>query len=483
MNLNALRRRENLGILLIAGMSLASTSAANWPQFRGLHGWAVAQERIPLPDRIDLDKHTVWKVSMASGKSSPVVFDDRIYLTALRDKKLLTIAIDRGTGAIVWEREASYEKLEEHHRRSSPAVASVATDGRRVVSFFGSFGLLCHDAGGRELWRLPLGPLNDPQGAASSPIIADGNVFLVRDQDTGSFLAAYDLDSGRQVWRVERPNVRRNYGTPTLWKNGDNFEIVSAATATVAGYSLRTGRQKWRALGCARVVSATPVVGPDGTLYVVNAGGGGDLRAKHYPPFKQVVAAADANGNGLLEKTELPGGPIAGFIDQFDRDASGALDEEEYESIRRIYRSVRHVAMAIRPGGSGDIAETHVKWTQDRMIPRNASPVVHNGHLFLIRDGGILTSLDIADGEIVKSERLEDGAGSYFSSPVIGDGKIFLFSDRGRLSVVTAEGEWRQIGSTDFDEEVMATPAIVDGRIYIRTDAHLYCLGFQEKAR
>jgi outer membrane protein assembly factor BamB len=457
--------------------------AANWPQFRGIHGRAVAHERTPMPDRIDLSEHTIWKVPMASGQSSPVIFDNQIYLTALREEKLLTIALDRETGAIVWEREAPYEKLEEHHRRSSPAVASVATDGRRVVSFFGSFGLLCYDTDGRELWRKPLGPFNDPQGAASSPVIADGKVFLERDQDTDSFLAAYDLNSGRKKWRVDRPNVRRNYGTPTLWKNGDKFEIVSAATATITGYSLRTGRQNWQIHGCARVVSATPVVGYDGSLYVVNAGGGGDLRAKHYPPFKQVIADADANGNGLLEKKEIPGGPIAGFIDQFDRDASGALDEEEYESIRRIYRSVRHVAMAVRPGGSGDITDTHVKWTQDRMIPRNASPVVHNGHLFMVRDGGILTSLDIADGAIVKSERLEKATGSYFSSPVIGDKKVFLFNDRGMLSIVTAEGDWKQIGSTDFDEDVLATPAIVNGRIYVRTAEHLYCLGLRKEER
>lgn len=343
--------------LWILGMSPALLSAANWPQFRGPNANGVATGSVPLPDQIDLERHVLWKVPMASGKSSPVIFDDRIYLTAFRDKKLLTIALDCGAGAIRWEREVPYEKLEEHHRRSSPAVASVATDGSHVVSFFGSFGLVCHDTRGRELWRKPMGPFNDPQGAASSPIIADGKVFLERDQDTDSFIAAY--------------------------------------------------------------------------------------------------------------------------IDQFDRDASGALDETEYESIRAIYRSVRHVAMAIRPGGSGDITGTHVKWTQDRMIPRNASPVVHNGHLFMVRDGGILTSLDIADGRIVKSERLQDGTGSYFSSPVIGDGKIFLFSDRGRLGVVTAVGDWRQLGSTDFDEEVLATPAIVDGRICVRTAAHLYCLGLR----
>ncbi len=104
-----------------------------------------------MPDRIDLSEHTIWKVPMASGQSSPVIFDNQIYLTALREEKLLTIALDRETGAIVLEREAPYEKLEEHHRRSSPAVASVATDGRRVVSFFGSFGLLCYDTDGREL--------------------------------------------------------------------------------------------------------------------------------------------------------------------------------------------------------------------------------------------------------------------------------------------------------------------------------------------
>jgi len=153
------------------------------------------------------------------------------------------------------------------------------------------------------------------------------------------------------------------------------------------------------------------------------------------------------------------------------------LDEEEYESIRRIYQSVRHVAMAIRPGGKGDITDTHVAWTQDRMIPRNASPVVYKNHLFMVRDGGILTSLNLSDGSIAKTGRLTDAGGSYFSSPVAAGGRIYLLNDRGTLTTVAAEGDWKQVGSTRFDEECFATPAIVDGRIYVRTAKAMYCLG------
>ncbi len=473
--------KSHLTLWICAGLvaTASGARAGDWPQFRGPNAAGIAASDKRLPERIDPARDTLWKTPLAPGHSSPVVVGNQIYVTALRGKKLLTAALNLGNGRLLWEREAPYETLEEHHRRSSPAVASVAADAEHVVSFFGSSGLLCHTPEGRELWRRRMGPFHDPQGAASSPIIVDDKVVMVRDQDTGSHIAAFDLRTGSEVWRTKRPNFRRNYGTPVVWDNNERRQIVTAGSAMVTGYDLTTGRLEWHVIGCARVVSATPVVGADGRLYVVNAAGGGDLRGQHYPPFKDILSRSDANHNGQLEKKEIPAGPIAGYLDQFDRDASGALDEDEYESIREIYRSVRHVAMAIRPGPVGDATDTHVVWTQDRMIPRNASPVVHRGILFMVKDGGILTSLDLKDGSVLKSERLEKATGSYFASPVIGDGRVFLMSERGKLSIVTAEGEWRQTGAADFDEETLATPAIMDGRILIRTKTNLHCLGIR----
>lgn len=467
-------RWASLAILASAAVSL---SAADWPQFRGPNASGVAPDNSQIPAQIDLSTDLIWKTPVGAGHSSPVIVDGKLFLTAFEDAKLWTLAFDSTKGSPLWKQEAPHEKLEEHHRRSSPAVASAACDGRRVVSFFGSCGLFCYDTSGRLLWRLPLGPFNDPQGAASSPIIAGDRIVMVHDQDNGSHMAAYRLSDGSEIWRAERSAFRRNYGTPVLWNNAGRTEVVTAGSSLITGYDLSNGTLVWSVVGCARVVSATPVVGADGGLYVVNAGGGGDLRGRNQPAFGSLLESSDKNANGKLEKKELPKGPIAGFIDQFDRNADGALDEEEYESIRRIYQSVRHVAMAIRPGGKGDITDTHVAWTQDRMIPRNASPVVYKNHLFMVRDGGILTSLNLSDGSIAKTGRLTDAGGSYFSSPVAAGGRIYLLNDRGTLTTVAAEGDWKQVGSTRFDEECFATPAIVDGRIYVRTAKAMYCLG------
>ena len=226
----------------------------------------------------------------------------------------------------------------------------------------------------------------------------------------------------------------------------------------------------------ARVINMTPVVGDDGSLYIVNSGGGGGALLRS---CKELLATDDANGNGKLEPGELPKSTVKSFFDQFDRDRSGALDETEYESIREILARCRDVAMAIRPGGRGDVTDSHVLWTGSRSIPRNASPLVYKGILYMVKDGGILTSLDAKTGRVVKQGRLS-GTGKYFSSPVLGDGKIYLLSDRGELSVVSAEPKWRQIGQADFEEDVYATPAIADGRLYIRTVGHLYCFGLND---
>ena len=143
--------------------------------------------------------------------------------------------------------------------------------------------------------------------------------------------------------------------------------------------------------GLCRVVSNTPVAGDDGKLYVASTGGG---ETGPQPSFEELIQSSDRNKSGTLEPAELPGSPIKGFFGQFDRDADGSLDRTEYESIREIFSLSRSVALAIRPGGRGDISETHVAWEYGKSIPRNSSPVFHNGHLFMVKDGGILTSLD-----------------------------------------------------------------------------------------
>ncbi|MDP7019058.1 MAG: PQQ-binding-like beta-propeller repeat protein [Pirellulaceae bacterium] len=445
----------------------------SWPQFRGLNGAGVADQH-PLPGDLQAAENLIWKRPIAKGHSSPVVVGGRIYLTALDKKRLLTIAMNAETGEQIWSDPAPFEKLESVHRIGSPATASVATDVAAVFSFFGSSGMSAHSLDGELKWRKRMGPFNNSFGACSSPILVGDRLISLQDHDTGSHLAAFDKSNGDLLWRVERPNFRRNYGTPVVWRTGEETQIVVAGTAQLMAYNVDDGELRWQVRGLCRVVSNTPVVGEDGSLYVASTGGGS---APPQPAFDQLILERDANKNGRLEAKELPNSPIKSFIDQFDRDANGGLDEEEYESIRTIFAQAKSEAMVIRPGGRGDITDSHVAWRDGgKSTPRNASPLIYRGRMYMVKDGGILTVLDAGDGKLLERVRIR-GGGKFFSSPVAGDGKLYVCSDRGNVTVLAADDSLKQQSQIALAEDIYATPAIADGRVYVRTVSGLYCFG------
>lgn len=448
-----------------------ATSRADWDQFRGPDGGGVVDDAASLPADIGPDsQHLVWKTPVPKGHSTPVVHGDRIFLTGLAEKSLRTFAVNRLNGKIVWSAEAPYEKLESVHRIGSHATPSVATDGEVVISMFGSSGLFCYDVNGKQLWHRPMGPFNNSFGAASSPLLVDDRIVMVQDHDTGSFLAIYDKNTGDEVWKAERPNSRRNYSTPCIWTVNEKRQIVVAGSAHVVAYDFETGDVIWTVRGVSRVVNTTPVVGDDNRLYVACTGG----QESEQPVFAEVLNGADANSNGTLEPNELPKSPIKSFFTQFDRDADGSLDKEEYNSIREIFSLSETVAMAIRPGGTGDITNSHVDWKESKSIPRNSSPLYYKGILFLVADGGIATSINADTGEMFHRGRLSN-TGKYYSSPAASDGKLYIISERGHLTVVSVEAEWRQLAESSFEEDVYASPTISHGCIFVRTVSNLYC--------
>ena len=422
----------------------------------------------------------MWKIKLAEGHSSPVAYGNRLYVTAVRDDKLLTIALDRQTGATLWEAAAPHEELEPIHRIGSHAQSTPATDGEHIVSFFGSSGLIAYDSQGQQLWIHRMGPFKNDFGAGSSPILVDDRVILCQDHDTDSFLAAYDKQSGELLWKTDRSEFARNYCTPVLWEVGGRKQIVVAATLRVVGYDFETGRPLWTVRGVSRTVCATPVVGDDGLLYVAGWSAGGDPDDRiQVGPFADAAASYDRNHDGALEEQELPEGAIRQRFPQVDRDKDGRITEEEYEYFRNLFDESRNVVMAIEPGGSGDVTDTLVKWQSSRQVPFCASPVYDRGFVFTVKDGGIFCSIDAASGKIIKTGRLH-GTKNYYASPVAGDGKLYLVDEQGELSVVSAAGRWQLLSSADFGENTYATPALVAGRIYLRTAGHLYCFGMDD---
>jgi outer membrane protein assembly factor BamB len=392
------------------------------------------------------------------------------------------MAVNRTTGKLLWEREAPYDRLETIHNIGSYAQCSPATDGERVVSLFGSSGLACYSLDGDLLWQVPMGPFNDEFGAASSPFINEDRVIVGQDHDTGSFLASFDKRTGKELWRTDRSEFSRNSGSPILWTVNGRKQVVLAGTLRVCGYDWEAGRELWTVRGLSRVVCMTPVIGPDNMLIVAGWSAGGDPGERlSLEPFERFVEKFDTDGNGTFEKSEIKEGPLQSRFSQCDRNKDGKITRPEYDEFQRLFDKSENAVLAIKPGASGDATDTHVAWRFGRFVPFCASPLYHNGRVYLIKDGGIFTCLDARTGALQKTGRVP-ATGAYYASPAVGDGKILLLNEKGQLSVVSAEDSWQVLHTTDFGEAGYASPAIVDGRIYLRTGGHLYCLGISDKS-
>lgn len=450
--------------------------AGSWPQFRGPNASGVADDDQPLPEKLGPGKNQVWKTAVPPGHSCPIVYGNRVYLTAVQGQTLLTIGMDRLTGKLLWQAEAPHKALEKVHQVGSHAQPTPAADEECVVSFFGSAGLFCYDPDGRQLWHHTFPPFRNDFGAGSSPVLVGGRVLLNQDHDTDSFLMALDKRTGKVLWKVDRSEFPRGYATPVILSVEGRKQIVVCGTLRAVAYDLETGKEIWTVRGLARICNMTPVVGADGILYVAAWDPGADAEDKEsLEPFEDMLKH-DKNGNGTLEADELPEGSVKRRFTQVDRDKDGHITRAEYEDMRRIFDEARNVVLAVKPGGQGDITRTHVLWTQTKMLPYVPSPLYCRGNLFLVKNGGLLASLDARTGQPSKFDRVF-GTSNYYASPVAGDGKIYLVSQRGELSVISAESQWRLLHRARFDEEVFATPAITAGRIYLRTAGHVYCFG------
>ena len=450
----------------------ASALAGDWPQFRGPNATGVPSDDLPLPSEVGPDKNVVWKTALPPGHSSPVIAGDRIFLTAVTDdKQLLTIGIDQASGKVLWQQAAPYDALEVVHSTGSLAQPTPASDGEMVVSFFGSSGLLAYDKDGKLLWSRRLGPYKNDFGAGSSPIIVEDKVILCQDHDLDAHIVAYDQRTGEELWKTARSAAHRNYCTPVVWNENGRQTVVVAGTLQVTGYDLETGKEQWSLGGLSRMVCMTPVVHKD-RLYAAGWSAGGDEGERiKVEPFDKVVGSVDKNGDGAFSEEELPTGDIKQRFTQVDRDKDNLLSKAEYEDFRSLFDLSQNVVLAIKPGVAG---RSDVAWSFSKFVPFCCSPVVYRDVLFCCKDGGIVTSLNNNTGKAYKSAR-SPGTGDYYASLVAGDGKVFLANKEGKVTILSADPQWKPLSSSDFGEAIYATPAIADGKLYIRTTGHLYC--------
>jgi outer membrane protein assembly factor BamB len=446
--------------------------AADWPQFRGPNGTGVAGDS-PLPIEFSRQKNVSWSTAIPPGHSSPVLTDTRIFVTAAESEKLLTLCLDRSTGKIIWRREAPRPRKEESQPTNSPASPSPVTDGQNVYVFFGDFGLISYSADGSERWKLPLGPFNNQNGHGSSPILAGKMVILICDQDTDSYLLAVDQVSGKIRWKTPRPDSTRGYATPALYQPKDGpAELIVPGAFQVVSYSLSTGERLWWIRGMAWQLKSVPLIDGD-IIYVSGWETGGDTDPPDVLTWQQALEKYDSNHDGRISRAEGPFKSEGSFRDT-DLDRDGSIDEREWNFYRARKTSQNNI-VAIRAGGKGDVTDTHILWRFRKSIPNIPSPLLYRDVLFLIKEGGIFTSLDPKTGALFKQARLTGALGQYWSSPVAGDGKIYVSNQEGKVTVLSASAQWQILAINDLDDEIFATPAIDHGHIYLRTRGTLYC--------
>ena len=467
-----------IAVLLLASLGAASAADLAWDRFRGPNGSGRAAGA-SVPEEFGPGTNVVWRTPLPEGLSSPVFGADSIFVTGFDADKLVTFALGRATGRIRWRREIARERAGKLRAPNNPASASPATDGENVFAFFQDFGLVAYGPDGNELWSVPLGPFNNPMGLGASPVYVDGKVIQVCDSETDSFMVAVDAETGSVAWRNDRPYSLRGFSTPVLFRpEGGGTQVLVPGSYELSAYDVDSGEKVWWVEGLTWQMKPTPVLDDDGHAYVLGWAGSADLgQQEEVAPFRQVLGELDADADGKLSAAEVSGlfgRKVRGGLGSYDLDNSGYMEERDWEHHRRKRRAVNAVRK-IRLGGKGDMTEGAVQWLHYKSLPNVPSPVLHDGVLYLTKDGGILTALSAADGSVLKQGRLREAMGRYFASPVAVGDRLLAADETGQVSVIQPGADWSVLRTVAMGEAIYATPVAMDGRLFVRTQEALYC--------
>ena len=478
-----------LAVYLFAFLSPLNGLAQNWDQFRGPNGTGVSATT-SLPSEFGPQKNVAWRTELPPGHSSPVLTRDRIFVTAHskdQNHKLFVIALERKSGKILWQREVAKAREGRLQNVNGPASPSPVTDGTNVYAFFQEFGLVSFDGAGKQRWSLPLGPFNMFYGFGASPILVDDKVILPVDQDyPSSYLIAVDKNSGKVRWKIDRPVVISGYSTPIIYEPRQGpKQIIVPESFQLSAYSVADGKRVWWVRGLACEMKS--IASHDSEYLYINGWG-----FPQNQPGQQVATISweealpkyDKDSDRQISKTELPTGQgrppmerlLTAAFEAFDMNRDEKLNDKDWEVFRSMM-AAENGLLAIRMGGEGDQTASAIRWRYQKPVPQVPSTLLYKGVLYMINDSGILISFDPATGKVIKQGRLHGAIDKYFASPVAADDKVYLIGQGGQVSVLKAMGEWEVLGVNEMDDEVYATPAIADGRIYIRTRSALYAFG------
>lgn len=463
--------RVALGLLFVFAPALGT--AADWPQFRGPGGAGVADDQKP-PVKFGPKDNLAWKAAVPPGASSPIVVGNKIVLTAYEGGKLFTMCYSCADGKELWRADAKAQKIEPYHpTEGSPAASTPVSDGKTVVSYFGSCGLIAYDLDGKELWKFELPPAvtNNEFGSGTSPVLAGGTVFLARDLSKDSAVFAIDLANGSQKWKAERKQ-RTAYSSPIMWTDGGKEVLVVPGMASLTAYAPNTGKELWTVNKMAAVACTTPVVYKDTLVYSGWSPGGADFKL---PSFEEILKAAGEEKLGYLTKAGAQKTPFGNFFDNNDPNKDGKITSEEWAGNMKVLAGGENRAVALKPGGKGEVA-----WSYTKHLPYVPSPIVYRDKFYLLKDGPLLTCLDAKTGKpVYEAERVKAGT-RFYASPVAANGHIYLASLEGMVTVVVAGEDAPDVAhSVKLPEPVRATPALAHNTLYIRSDKFLYA--FTEK--
>lgn len=461
---------KQLRTLILCSVLPLTASADNWPRFRGPNGSGVS-ETGSFPTVFGPGTNVVWKTELPSGHSSPSIWTDQVFLTAYDGEKLLTLCLDRENGKMLWSQGVLPTMIERGSRNGNPASSTPTTDGKRVYAYFGSFGLVCYNFKGKELWRKPLPVPVTQHGAATSPIVVGNLVILANDQDVNSYLLAVDAETGAELWKTDRPGYRRGFSTPLVWPEENPTEVIIPGTLRINGYSLTDGKERWVVRGLPNEMVSSPVLGGD-RVYVAGWTSGSGVRLM--PLFNILLEKGDVDGDENLTSKEAPNGPAKRHFTYIDANKDGKIDRAEWETLSEIFESSQNALLSVHPGGFGDVSETHVDWSFDRGLPYVPSPLYYDGRIYLVKNGGIASCFNAKNGEIYFQEERLDAIGDYYSSPIAAGGKLLMISQPGTAVVLEAGNNLKIIARNKLGGNVMATPAIIGNTLYVRTESKLF---------
>ena len=467
---------------MFAAAGLSADQPQTWTQFRGPNGSGIAEGQKP-PVELGPDKNVKWKVPAPSGLSSPIIAGDKLVITAFEEGKLYTIAYNRADGKEAWRAEAPAKQIEPYLKSdSSPAASTSVTDGERIVSYFGSCGLVCYDLSGKELWKfeIPVATSAGGFGTGASPMLAEGKVVLVRDEFKNSRIIALDVATGKPLWEQKRQSPSSNC-TPILWDTPAGKQIVAAGHARMVAYDLKSGAEKWFVAGLPSGCCPSPVVA-DGTLFFAGwSGGGPDDKENQMPTFDVLLMGKDKDKDGKLARAEGEK-DFEGFFDSMDFNKDGFITKDEYDIIARFMSEGKSCAFALKAGGTGDVTDSSMLWKQTKGLPYVASAIVYGGQYVMVKDGGIVTAFDAKTGEEIYMQRAVAG-GKYYASPVAANGHIYFTSlEDGVVTILKAGAKKPEVVAKNpaLGERVAATPAIADDTLYVRTEKHLYAFAVKK---